>query len=123
MVRNKRKLDKRSDIVGETFNGIFTLEVTDKIKWNAKVFRFKCHCGKEPPKEGKVNRSKTYTYSGISNGIDRKNNSRGYSIINCVPCCTTCNMMKKTLGYEEFLEHCNKITINTIEKVTKALKK
>lgn len=43
----KRKLDKRSDIVGKTFNGIKCLKVLDKIKWKAKVFLFKCHCGVE----------------------------------------------------------------------------
>ncbi|MEM5592763.1 hypothetical protein AAHH67_15340 [Niallia circulans] len=29
-------------------------------------------------------------------GIDRKNNSEGYSLDNTVPCCITCNIMKKT---------------------------
>ena len=27
----------------------------------------------------------------VYNGIDRKNNSKGYSIDNCVTCCSTCN--------------------------------
>lgn len=40
-----------------------------------------------------------YTY----NGIDRKDNKKGYFIENCVSCCVICNIMKKSLSYEDFL--------------------
>lgn len=43
------------------------------------------------------------------NGIDRLDNNIGYIIDNCVPCCTTCNMMKKTMSDKVFLEHIKKI--------------
>lgn len=36
-------------------------------------------------------------------GIDRKDASKGYSIDNCHPCCTTCNYMKKDIPFEDFL--------------------
>lgn len=49
-----------------------------------------------------------------ANGIDRKNNLIGYTIENCVPCCFTCNDMKKTMSYEQFIEH-----ISNIVKVQK----
>jgi hypothetical protein len=42
----------------------------------------------------------------ISSGyyLDRKNSKEGYSVANCVPCCTTCNRAKNNLfSYEEFL--------------------
>lgn len=43
-------------------------------------------------------------------GIDRVNNSLGYNVQNCVPCCKICNLMKYTYTAEQFLRHCNSIT-------------
>src|ERR1700678_4464715 len=45
----------------------------------------------------------------IYNGIDRINNSKGYVANNCVSCCKICNIMKMTLGQEEFYAHIEKI--------------
>lgn len=42
-------------------------------------------------------------------GIDRKNNEIGYTISNCVSCCTKCNMMKTNLSEADFIGHCKKI--------------
>lgn len=42
-------------------------------------------------------------------GIDRKDNSIGYTSENSAPCCTTCNMMKKVLSVNDFLSHVQKI--------------
>lgn len=49
-------------------------------------------------------------YCGDSNvGIDRIKNREGYVKGNIVPCCTTCNMMKKDLEYDMFLKHVSKV--------------
>lgn len=93
-----------------------------KKAFNFLVQRPCYYCGQEPV-ESIVNRNNTYSYKGKSNGIDRKDNNKPYNLLNCVPCCTTCNMMKKTLGYEEFISHCIKISVRSLEKVTKAFKK
>jgi len=42
-------------------------------------------------------------------GIDRVDNTVGYNINNCAPCCETCNKIKKTLSVEEFTTQCTKI--------------
>jgi hypothetical protein len=42
-------------------------------------------------------------------GIDRVNSNFGYVLDNCVPCCETCNYMKRNLTTEEFLSHIKKI--------------
>lgn len=42
------------------------------------------------------------------NGIDRVDNTKGYTKSNCVPCCESCNKMKTDSTLEEFL---NKIKI------------
>jgi len=39
-----------------------------------------------------------------NNGIDRFNNSKGYTLDNCRPCCGHCNLMKKDNSYESIIE-------------------
>ena len=57
------------------------------------------YCGRPPHRTSSRNRSNlTYTY----NGIDRIDNSRGYTLDNCVSCCTTCNLAKHTMNLDEF---------------------
>lgn len=43
------------------------------------------------------------------NGIDRVNNDGGYSIDNTVPCCKNCNIAKREMSQEDFLELCRTI--------------
>lgn len=54
------------------------------------------------------------------NGIDRKDSSKGYTIDNCVPCCTECNTMKSDLPLDVFYNRIDKIykfhCSQTIEK-------
>ena len=59
-----------------------------------------CHyCGALPTQITRRGRSGgKYIY----NGLDRKNNSLGYTIDNVVPCCKTCNYAKNKMDYEEF---------------------
>jgi hypothetical protein len=42
-------------------------------------------------------------------GLDRKDNTTGYTKDNVVACCTTCNMMKHTMSQEKFVNQCKKI--------------
>lgn len=53
-----------------------------------------------------------YTY----NGLDRANNTKGYSIDNCVPCCKTCNSAKGILSQDEFKEWIKSIYKNFGER-------
>ena len=46
------------------------------------------------------------------NGIDRINSELGYTIENCVPCCPTCNYMKRTLQQDDFYKQIIKIYQN-----------
>lgn len=65
------------------------------------------YCGNSPSKKFKVKGRNHVAYS--YNGIDRVDNNLGYILENCVPCCETCNFMKRVMGYEEFLEHIESI--------------
>jgi len=59
------------------------------------------YCGKEP---SQVAKHPDYNGSFTYNGIDRVNNNEGYSEANCVPCCFTCNDMKRARTVNEFLD-------------------
>lgn len=45
------------------------------------------------------------------NGIDRRDNSRGYEETNVVSCCWPCNVFKNRFTEEEFLRHAAEITL------------
>ena len=42
-------------------------------------------------------------------GIDRIDNSKGYTLENSTSCCKICNYMKKNLSVENFISHITKI--------------
>jgi hypothetical protein len=73
----------------------------------SQLIRDKCfYCHKEP---GNVHTNTCYGTKTFYNGIDRKNNARGYSLENCVTACSTCNWMKSNLNIEEFYSHIENI--------------
>lgn len=45
----------------------------------------------------------------LMNGVDRLDNGQGYTVNNCVPCCTRCNLMKHAFTVSEFLDHIARI--------------
>lgn len=45
-------------------------------------------------------------------GIDRKDNDIGYTTKNAVLCCEMCNKMKLAYTFENFINHCQKISNN-----------
>lgn len=71
------------------------------------------YCGSEPvvSNSERYKKSKQFTTDPDAkfNGIDRVDSSQGYTIDNCVPCCTKCNSMKLDYSKQEFLKHIEKI--------------
>lgn len=65
------------------------------------------YCGAVPSERVLADRKFGGNY--LANGIDRKDSSLGYFLENCVPCCTTCNVMKMALSAEQFIEHARRI--------------
>lgn len=66
-----------------------------------------CHyCGARPNNKSKNEYSgKIFTY----NGVDRIDNTKGYTTDNVVTCCKVCNVMKNNLPHKEFIEQITKI--------------
>lgn len=91
-----------------------------EYKWNAKkrgiswelsdgealaLMGNDCHyCGSKPSLVQRDGRDKgLHTMEKYTrNGIDRKNNSIGYTSNNCVPCCKQCNIAKGDLDYDQW---------------------
>ena len=60
-----------------------------------------CHyCGSYP---SQLKNRKYSNGAYLFNGIDRKDNAKGYILGNVLPCCFTCNRAKSDMSYEEFI--------------------
>jgi len=66
-----------------------------------------CHyCGAPPSRTNYRMTKGRRTPSVVAyNGIDRKDNTKGYTTENAVSCCAVSNFMKRDLSKEAFLEH------------------
>lgn len=82
MSANKRKL-------------IFELTNT---QFKSLIDRNCYYCNIEPSQESKTHSKDPYYY----NGIDRIDNTVGYIVENCRPCCKTCNYAKHNMTEEQF---------------------
>lgn len=66
-----------------------------------------------------IRRKTGYTHPFNWNGIDRKINSLGYTLENCVPCCPACNAAKSKQSKEEFLALVTKIFLHSCKQLSK----
>jgi hypothetical protein len=71
------------------------------------------YCGIDP---STIQKAEGNNGDFIYNGIDRVDNSIGYEINNCVPCCTICNQAKHILSQEDFINWVKKIYNNLLKK-------
>lgn len=60
-----------------------------------------CHYCNRPPSNKSVYRH--FKEFHLYNGLDRTDNTKGYVLGNCVPCCELCNKAKRDISYEDFL--------------------
>lgn len=65
------------------------------------------YCGTPP---SQISRQKHANGAYIYNGVDRVDNTLGYTATNCVACCKYCNRMKMNSSLSEFLAQIWKIT-------------
>ena len=84
-----------------------------------KLMQQNCYyCGAKP-KISNTKRYLTNRFNGdfSSNGLDRVDNNRGYTLDNVVPCCSECNYAKGTLSATEFKELAARIYKHSVESL------
>jgi hypothetical protein len=86
----------------------------DRDFFDVKVVENCYYCGC-PPCYTKISPGGRAYFAAI-NGIDRKDNNKGYTKENCVPCCKLCNSFKSNFPVEEFLKHVERICIHQKSK-------
>lgn len=91
--------------VGAKNRGVFFKLNKDQI---SSLIKQNCYyCGIEPSNIHINGYTKeVYKY----NGIDRKDNSVGYTSENVVPCCIICNKAKRDMAYDEFISWIQRIS-------------
>lgn len=72
------------------------------------------YCGAKP--------SNSYNMKGSNgafkyNGLDRVDNSLGYSVNNCVPCCKMCNVAKSTRSVNDFLTWAHRVYSHSVSRI------
>lgn len=67
------------------------------------------YCGSVPKTEITLSKNKNYGNTLVYNGIDRRDNTIGYTNENCVPACFICNKMKMDMEYNDFISQITKI--------------
>ena len=67
-----------------------------------------CHYCNITPSQVSFNKSKVYSYT--YNDIDRVDSSKGYEFDNIVTCCGDCNLMKRDMSYDDFLNKIKRIS-------------
>jgi hypothetical protein len=83
-----------------------SFELTEE-QFRALTKRSCFYCGNEPERKFEVEgRNGPYIY----NGIDRWDNLLGYTELNSVPCCGTCNWMKHAQSAKDFINACQKVS-------------
>lgn len=73
------------------------------IEWFEFITQKPCfYCNAEPSQA----HGKQYAEPYIYNGIDRYDNTLGYTEDNALPCCGRCNMMKRDLSGLDYINQC-----------------
>lgn len=81
------------------------------------IFQLCFYCGNLPRNVMKdFSKYESEVRQVMYNGIDRVDNSLGYNLENCVPCCHICNMAKRTLTLEQFKDWINQVYTNLAKK-------
>lgn len=90
-------------------NLVFNISIKDfKNTSSQKCF----YCNVEPYQ---IMKNKNLNGDYVYNGIDRVDNSKGYTLDNIVPCCGLCNRAKSSMKKEEFLSWIERVYKHSVK--------
>jgi len=72
------------------------------------------YCGSPPSNKHAM---KGINGAFIYNGVDRVDNSMGYSVNNCVPCCKMCNLGKRNSSQGDFLKWAHRVASYSVSRI------
>lgn len=106
-----------ADVVCNSLFGSYSRNAKNKnllFRLSQKQFRKKIfdkcyYCGDDPKK---VFRKWREEEGCRYNGVDRKDNNKGYTRMNCVTCCSECNYKKGAQHIDEFILWIKKVSNN-----------
>lgn len=79
-----------------------------------KLTQSNCYyCGASP---SQIQNAKHQNGAYVYNGIDRIDNSLGYTADNCISCCGNCNIAKRSMTVDQFLSWIKNVYINMFGK-------
>lgn len=83
-------------------------------EWFVHLIGLPCiYCGVKPTDRKDYHRKGRWVKA---NGIDRVDNTKGYTKNNCVTCCDICNNSKSTLSVEQWKEWIKRVHYQTIRR-------
>lgn len=99
------ELYRRYKFTAKTKSLEFSLSKEEFKKLTSK----NCAYCNEPPKSQTSSHKNRHNGIYIYNGVDRQDNTKGYTLKNSVTCCEICNRMKLRLSVGLFFQHITKI--------------
>lgn len=84
----------------------YEYNLTDE-QFNSLIFKDCYYCGCSPNQlKSNCNRENSKL---VTNGVDRLDNTVGYTLENCVACCKVCNRAKDIMGVDDFLDWVSRV--------------
>lgn len=108
---NRKESSARYSVLYDYKHGAKLRELTWKLSeedFDALTEGYCFYCGASPSNI----HTNSWGHRFIYSGIDRVNNSLGYTRANCVSCCMVCNNMKKAMSLGDFLHHVSNIHLH-----------
>ena len=85
------------------------IEMAITFEYATKLFQMDCHYCDDSPKT--IHQRPGMTTGYVHNGIDRLHNHMGYTIENCVPCCRSCNFIKRNTAIDVWMAFLQRVAV------------
>ncbi len=120
----ENKKEKGVSGINTIYRNYFKRAIEKNLEFNLDRIAFeklildKCYfCGTEPQNMISLGHTGNSTNGQIKrNGIDRLDNSKGYTLENSVTCCTRCNYAKHTTDLQTFVKWSENLYLNLKQK-------